>query len=336
MTIKKGNYVIAALDKHGKSPYLLKVLAVDKTEIHGVVEKFCHIEKLRLTATVPNNCIMVDLGTDPKNGSVYGVNVTSRFVAKKVHDDFGTLNFFYKPEKEVGIALMTAFSKAYKILKSRGLEFLVNDIIWEIHPTHKEKYAGMYMHSKNEKSLSTIKINPEVMPNTEFVYVILHELGHRLHFEYLTSRKLNALWVKLYNTSIKVAAVKKETSQTLLDALMSQEDSPSNFKSLLAEDEALAYKWILRTIKEVHSLGVKELDLLFEADMKDEITKLWPIRNIPRRDLHPIVTEYSTVSYKELLAESFAISLLKRDLPEPIMRLMEKSISYAKANREKS
>ena len=121
----------------------------------------------------------------------------------------------------------------------------------------------------------------------------------------------------------------------MLDGLLSQQDNPSDFKSTLAEEEALAYKWILRTIQSVHGLSVKELDFLFEAGMLDDIKKLWPVRTIPRKELEPIVSEYATKNYKELFAETFAFYFTKKKLPEPLKRLLEKSMSYAKSNREK-
>jgi hypothetical protein len=69
--------------------------------------------------------------------------------------------------------------------------------------------------------------------------------------------------------------------------------------------------------------------------LKDDIRGLWPLRNIPRKELAPIVSEYATKNHKELFAESFAYLLTGKKLPEPIVRLLEKSISHAKANVEK-
>lgn len=44
----------------------------------------------------------------------------------------------------------------------------------------------------------------------------------------------------------------------------------------------------------------------------------------------------ATMNSKELFAECFAFYMTKKKLPEPIVKLMERSISYGKANRDKS
>lgn len=333
MTIKKHDYVIASATGNGRAPYLMKVLEASNGEVIGVVEKMCHIQGMRLTNTEKASNVMVNLGHNPPIGKVYGVDVSSRFCGRKTHDKAGTINFFYKPSKTVCLDLWKAFDKVYVILKKRGLEFLLDDIVWEIIPYNGEKYAGRFMKSKNEKVPDRIQLRPEILPASEYVELILHELGHSLHFNYAKSKKLNATWVRLFNTSIKVTAIKKEVSQTLLDALMAQEDPPSAFKGQLGEDEALAYKWVLRTIQSMHSLSVKELDLLFEADMREDVRKLWPIRSITRKELAPIISQYATTNYKETLAETFAYTLVGKKLPAPIVALLDKTIAYAKANK---
>lgn len=43
----------------------------------------------------------------------------------------------------------------------------------------------------------------------------------------------------------------------------------------------------------------------------------------------------ATLNVKELFAECFAFYMTKRKLPEKVVKLLEKSISYAKANHER-
>lgn len=331
MKISKHEYVLCREDK---KDYLVRALEDSTGDFSAYLEHNCWLPNQRTTLTVPAKQIVLNLGPNPSPGKIYGLDVTNLYRGRKEHDDFGTINWFYKPQdKEVGKELDKAMTKVAKKLAKHKLEFLLEEIVWEVLRFHKEKYAGMYIRSKAEKVNPRIQIRPEIMPASEYPYVLYHELGHHLHREFVTSKKLNALWLKVFSTSIKVKTIKKETSLELLTKLLDQEDLPSDFKGQLDEEDALSFKWIIRTIGSHNQLSIKELDTLWEADMKDEIKKVWPSRTISHKELAPVLTEYATKSYYELFAESFAYYMCGKDMPEALNRLIEKSISYAKANK---
>lgn len=330
MRIDKDEYLICIDDNR---EFLAKALEDTKGDVEVVVEKDSHIE--RNTLTVKAKDVVLNLGAKPRPGKIYNLDVTNLLYTSKRHDDLGLVHFFYKPQKDIVKSLWSAATSVASNLKRKELDFLLEDPIWEIMPYHKEKYAGMYTKSKKENVRSRIQIRPEIMPASEYPYVMYHELGHHLHMTFVDSKKLNAQWLKLYSTSIKVQTIKKEQSQRLLDLLLGQEDLPSDFKGQLEEDDALSYKWIVKTIQHLNGLSIKDLDTLFEADMKDEIRSVWPLRSISHKELQPVVSEYSTKNVKELIAECFAFYMTKRKLPDIAVKLIEKSISYAKANREK-
>jgi hypothetical protein len=334
--ISKDDYLIIV---NNKKEHLVRALEDSPSSndmVESILERMCHISSLRHTFTLDKKDLVLNLGPQPRAGKVYGQDVSSIFYKRKTHDDFGDINFFYKPDKNVVKDLWEAMGKTQSLLKKRGLEFLTDNIVWEVLPYHGEKFAGCFIKSKNDKIPDRIQIRPEIVPANMYIYVLTHELAHNLHFNYVTSKKLNALWLKLFNTSIKVSTVKKEVSAALLENLLAQEDPPSAFKGQLGEEEALAFKWIVRTISQGHNISIHDLDTLFEADMKEEIRKLWPIRTIPRKELAPIISDYATKSYRELFAEVYAFIMTGKKVPEPIVRLMDKSISYAKVNREKN
>lgn len=338
--VNEGDYLLCSLK--GSKDFLMKVKELSKGEYHGTIEKDCHIREMRKEHTVRERDIILNLGPSPKAGKVYGIDTTNLYRGKRSHSTFGEIHFFYNPKKEVVQNIMAAFDKAYKHLERLGLEFLIDDIVWEILPFGKERYAGMYTRKKGEKGQPRILIRPERMQVVEFPYVILHELGHHLHMGgFVTSKKIDAQWVQLYNTSVRVASIDKQTSKSLLENLLDGQDTISNFKSSLDEDDALALKWILRTIQQYHGLSVRELDTLFEANMMDDIKAVWPLRNIPHKELTPVITEYATKNYRETFAESFghyAAKLKlpgKKDLPSKVVQLLEKTIAHAKANAPK-
>jgi hypothetical protein len=337
MRISKGEYFIGK-DSDSKKTYLAKALEDSHGKsVEAVSEKNSHIPGMRHTFTQDLSTVILNLGDKPFPGKVHGHDVSTLFTKRLTHDVFGDVFFFYRPDKQVLTDLKESMNKVAERLKRQGLSFLLDGVIFEVLPYNGEKYAGMYMKSKNEKIPNRMQIRPEIMPASEYAYVWYHEIGHHLHLSFCTgSKKLNASWLKLFNTSIRVETIKKDKSQQLLDALIGGEECPSDFKRGLDEEDALAFKWLIRTISQVNGLSIQDLDTLFEADMKDEITKVWPVRNIPRKELAPIVSEYATVNFKELFAECFAFYMTKKKLPEPIVKLMERSISYAKANRDKS
>lgn len=336
----QSNHYIIGRAQGGAGPKLFfgKVQSRSGTILEGYIEKDAHIANVKTSFEIPAKDVVLDLGENPHPGSVYGFDTTNRFFTRKVHDFFGPICFFYKPEKEVVKKLFAAFDTAAKILQKAGFEYPAGISVWEIVPKEsKGKWAGYFKKSnKPESNPHRFSIKPESAPDSEWVYIILHEFAHYLHFSAMTGAKLNAAWIKLFNTSIKVQTIKKETSVSLLENLVSGEDRPSDFKSSLDEDQRNAYNWILRTIKADHSVSVRELDTLFEADAKDEIQNLWPQRTIHHKDLQPIVSEYATTAVQELLAESVAFYLTKRKLPAGITKLVEKSLSFAKANQEKT
>jgi len=320
---------------------MIKVKAVDSKEVQGVMEHMRHIPKLRQFITCKTSDVLLSLGTDPAIGKVYGVEVGERYQGAKTHKHFGDMHLFYPAEKQVITDLFEACDKVHKILSRLGLEFLLDAIIWEIVPHTGGKWAGKYIYKrKGEEVTCRIRLQLEHSPASEYVYLLLHEIAHHMHFMFATGKKLNAKWVQLFNTSIKPQTIKKEVSQSLLENLIAGEDLPSDYRRLIPEEDTLSYKWILRTISQVHGITVQELDILFEAGYKDDIRALWPTRTISHKELEPVISEYSCVNWRETFAEAFSLHYGRKKndaaLPDPVIKLLERSISYAKTQQEKS
>ena len=329
MKISPKDYVVVQLEN--KKTAGVRVLSSGETlSVVSIVDP--HLKKR--TADVPKSSVILNLGSDPRPGKVYGVDFTNLYRGKTVVEGPGTeLNWFYKPSKEIKANVNRAFRIVYKRLKAFGLEFLLdNDFtVWEILPYTKEKYAGMYKHPSKAEVPGRLIIRPEKMDPSDYPYVILHELGHRLHLRYVQLPKLNAQWVRLYITSIKVSDISKETSAQLLDMLISGEVPPSGFGKTLEEDEdKRALRWLLRYISSARSLSVKDLDCLHRAEAYEELRSIWPDQDIPKKELAPIVSEYATMNVRELFAEAFALHLTKKKLPKAVVKLLEKSISVGK------
>jgi len=333
-TVQVKDYLLC---EQQKQTFLMQVMSLSKGTIHGFLAKDYHVTVRRTPIEVVPADIVLNLGQEPRHGSIYGVDITYHVVTKQ-HDDFGQISFLYRVKKDVGTSVMSAFNIAAKTLKKNRLDFLMGDGVWEIRSAKGGgKYAGMYKHStKPEKNPHRFLIRPEKMVPTEFPYVIYHELAHQLNRLYANHPKLMARWVIEFNTSIKLATVPKALSQKLLDNLVGGQTFPSGFVSDLEEEDALAYRQIIRLIKADHAVGIKELDMLFESGDLDEIKALWPIRTLHKKDLAPIVSEYACHSVHELLAESVAFYLMGKRLPKRIMELTERTLSYARIAAKKA
>jgi hypothetical protein len=335
--IEIGDYVIAKQAVKGK-PFLMKVERFDKSIVYGIHEKNSHVRQLRKEVEIPTDNIVLPLGKTPHPGTVHGCNVSGLYKGKKAHPQFGNLYWFYKPEPEIGERIVKSFNRAYKTLKTNRLDFIVDpaSCIWEIHPDDGAKYAGMYRRSRDpSKNPNRLLVKPEIMTPDQFQYVVLHELAHHMHSEFVTGTKLNGEWLRLYDSSIVVADIKKEKSVEILENLLGQESLPSDFKGQLDEHDTIAWKWIMKSIRTNHKLSVKELDILFEADFKEDIRTIWPVRGVTSSDLAPIVTEYATKNVRELFAEAVSLHLTGTKLPKNVVALVEKSLSYARSNYEK-
>lgn len=337
--MQKNDYCVGQVrNEKGRRTFLLKVSSVTKGIVSGVLEKDSHVPGRKTLIEVPSKDILVNLGNDPAHGKVYGVDVSNRFSGKNIHEHFGPVYWMYTPEREVGRQLMLAFDKAWKVLKHNRLDFIIDQdsCIWEILPYEGEKYAGMYKRMKNaSKSPHRLQIRPECMPASDYVYVVIHELAHHMDCEYMKGTKIRAAWIRLFNTSIKLQTIRKDQSVDLMEALLEGEIRPTDFKSSLSEEDTLVYKLILQTIQKNTGLSPKELDVLFEADCKDDIRTVWPARSISKKELAPVISEYSTKNYRETIAEAVSFHLTGKKLPANVVKLLEKTYSYCRTQAEK-
>jgi hypothetical protein len=338
--MQQGNYVVARqrLTDDSMQTIFGKVTEISKGIAVIKIEKDSHVKER--FSEVPVKDIVVDLGTSPHPGSVYGQDVTSRLIAKRDHDFFGPYFWFYKPRStDVVTKVEAAFDDMAAILKKHKLPAPYGSVLELRSMDVSGKWAGYYKHSKNtDKNPHRISLKPEMegMTPSAMQYIIAHEYAHWFHFNCVTGPKLNARWIRLFNTSIKLQTVTKEDSKALLESLLGGEVRPSDFRSDLDEDQRNQFNWICRTIKSEHALSLHEMDLLFEADFKDDIRGVWPKNTLSKKDLKPVISEYATLNYRETFAESLAFYLIKRKLPEAVTALVEKSIEFGRANSEKT
>jgi hypothetical protein len=332
LTIKKGDIVLVAKALDKPKFTTAQIEFIDDDNIGMIELANMHIPQLRKGFDTNHENIVAVL--EPAHPS-YHHKFDPILNGSQPAGEFGSLHFFYHPQVEVRDNLQDALKKVYAELDKRGLSFIVQPAtcVWEVYPYGGEAYAGYYKRNrKPEKNPHRLAIIPEHTDydHSWYSYIIFHELAHHLHSEFVTGRKLNAKWIDLYSTSVPARDIEKKDTDRLLEALLAQNDLPSDFKGQLEEQDEEAFKLILKAIKQQHKLGVKELDVLFVAEFTDQIRALWP-EAVVANDLNPLVTKYATKNYRELFAEAFAYYMSGRELPEEVKELVEESIAYAKA-----
>lgn len=329
MNLKKDNLVVCSVDGN---VFPARVLAAKGKAVAVVQLKNEHIPHKRHTLEVDISDVKINLGDSPPPGKAYGYDFTKVYRGRREHEHFGTLNFFYKPKKEIRKSLFKAYDVVYKKLDKLGLAKIAgDDIVWEIEPYNNEKYAGMYYPGKGDKDLPRIAFKPESVVPSMYPYVILHELAHHMHLTYLKrNAALEAKWISLFNTSIKVINIPKDTSQQILDILLDSDVPASKLRSELDDDLKLAYTWILRTIQQNHAVSVDDLNVLLRANYKDEVKALWPRFNLKKKDLQPVISLYACKNVKETVAEAISLHLTGTKLPKQVIKLTERTLSYIK------
>lgn len=325
----KGDYVIYS--PMPKKFALLKVSGVHNGVISGVLEKGAHIEEQRTVLDIAPKEVILNLGPKPYPGKVYGIDLAKRYRGKKEMDEVGDVHFFYSISKEAFKSLNRAFRITRKRLTKLGLEqLLIDPMVWEVEKAEGQKYSGMYTAARKE-GRPVISIRPELMTPDQYPYVISHELGHHLDFAYLVNQEnLQARWMELYNTSVKVVNTSRKELKELYSLYVDTGDSPKAFMASLQEEDKLKFRKVLKIIRSHKRFSINDLQLLYEQGKSDVIEQLWPAHDIPDREPDPLVTEYATKNVGELFAEAFAFYVTGVKLPKSVTRLMEKSIAYAK------
>lgn len=328
-----GNYVIAKQRREEGFDIVFGKVTDEKKGIVTIrVEKDCHIKER--WAEVPTKDILLDLGTSPHPGTVYGQDVTSRLLSKREHDFWGRYFWFYRPTKEAGAKIEDGMDYAATLLKKLKLPPLEDTVLELRSPEVKGKWAGLYKHSANSAKVPhrlSLKPEHEGTQTSRIAYIMIHEYAHWFHSNWVTGAKLNARWVRLFNTSIKMQTVTKDDSKNLLELMLAGGEKPSDFRRGLDEEQRNQFNWITRVVRQDHSLSLYELDLLFDADFKDDIREVWPKTTLNKKDLKPVISEYATTNYRETFAEAFAFHVTKTKLPEAVTGLVEKSIEFGRA-----
>lgn len=333
----KNDYLIAQV-KGTQKPFLAQVVQVEEDGTLMCVLEQDRRSKLRNVEVRPKE-IVVNLGPTPPAGKVYNIDVSNLYRRTLHHDWWGPIHFYTKLDKETLSMFKNSLDRTAKVLDKHKLAPFTELFETEVR-AKRGKYAGMYLHKPKVKHLVWYAPDWAQLDSPTMDYVIFHEMGHVVRYNGVKGGvKLRQKWLRLYQESIKPVVIPVKATTQLWTKLRqaASADPECSFseavKTLSSEEDKndRALKVILKWIKQVHHVGLKELNLAWEAEDVSYLKSVWPESSIDSSDLSPVVSEYATKSMEELFAECFAFYMSKKELPDTYLSLMEKSLSYAKA-----
>lgn len=328
--MKEKDYLIAEV-KGGK-PFLAQVKEIADKSMIVILDHQRYQEER--TIEITKRDILVRLGENPKPGKVYGVDVANVYRKSINHEFWGPIHFFVKPADEVLKRLKIGLDFTANKLDKMGYREYTTRFQTEIR-AKKGKYAGMYLHRPDNKSL--IWYAPEMAEDQKTMnYIVFHEFGHVLRFNGLNRVKARAKWQKLFQQSIAPIVVSRKWLDGLHAHVKDSADAEASLGSIIKdyqkdEEETAAYlKALSRWFKQVHHISPRDLQVLWEAGDLETIDSLWPTNSIDTSKLSPLITEYATKNVEETFAESFAFYMMDMKLPAHVERLLEKSLTIVK------
>lgn len=344
LTLRAGNWYVYQDPENPKKFRAIKALVPNASKLSGFLEserKGQNVEKV----TIPVKNIVLDLGPNPLPGKVYGIDLVNRYRKTLIHPFWGNVCVYTEIDKAQLKLVHSSLERTAKKIERMGVESYVD--LCDTHLIAKQgKWAGRYKHNGNHNKdiPHVIQYAPECadMEPKAMDYLVYHEFGHLLRYNGVLGKKLRGKWTEEFIRSIASFEITEGNLRKLFRFMEENVDTDATlsqvFREFVSDDEdhKLWVRGLLRWFKEVHHLNPKDLSVLWATQDLSHFKKLWPNKAVDSSKLAPVVSEYATTNVEELFAESFSFYCTGRKLPNRIVELVERSISYAKAATEKN
>jgi hypothetical protein len=320
--MQKGDYVIVKVG--AQRPFLLEVAGMNKKEVWGTSESDRAYDPQSVTVLLTD--VMVNLGSKPPAGVAYSVLVEP-YTRTEVHDFFGDVHWFFKASKDDRAKVMATLTKAQKLMTKHGLKQFF-PVETEVR-VPKGKMVGKWIYQiKGDERRNKMVLR--CSPLTDTLLTVLHECGHGVYHNLLTSPKGRAQWIKVYHDYVELQTIDVKEVSKLFKAV-NKASSYSDFRSSAEERELLVFDLVLAYINDVHNLRTTDVSTLMDAG--ESLEPYWPTSPLDMSDFKYDITEYAGKNQEEMFCECFAFHLAGKKLPKHITKLMEKTLTYC-ANRK--
>jgi hypothetical protein len=328
--VRKGEYVLVEVDEKMK---LGRVQSFDDTTVSLMLQKdFPYVKD---AAEYDRSQVRVNFGADPLPGRAYGYDLGVLHRGTIEHDFWGSIHFMYRPDKKTTRLLKNSLDRTAKRVEKLELTEFVERFTTEIRPK-QGKWAGMYLHSKNDLVPHRVwyapewsQRDPDTMDN-----VIFHEFGHVVRHNGVIDLRYRGRWVSLWQKSIANVKIESRQLKEIRSLIESADPEEARFAQMLKEATAdlgpRVHKAIVDWFNQAHNIKMRDLELLWKSGKSDQLMSLWPDHLIDTHDLKPVVSEYATKNSEELFAESFAFYCQKKKLPSKVQSLLDDSLRLAR------
>lgn len=328
-----GDFVIVK-DKTRK--LLIQVSSVADGIVTGTRDKDRAYNPQTAQCTVKD--IMVNLGSDPELGSVYGVALEP-FRKTIRHPQWGDVHLFHKLTaaqlREIKLALDRSFKDLTK-LKIDGL-LDAGNIAIEVRP-RKGKNRGMYYWKQKgdtaaDRLLFRVFDDPEKDLSSLFRECIAHEMGHALYWRGMT-RKTRAKWLRLFEEFCSFSEHSAADVQRIGKKFLHSFTHVKEFRNSMAQDETQEDQVILfdSCIAQLcgdHRMSVVEINGAIDGEDSALIQSLWPKKELRYSDFEEELGEYAMTNVKEFFAEAMRLYVIGTKLPQKIRSAMEATLRMA-------
>lgn len=320
MQVDISDYILINIDD--KKPKLGLVNKIRKDKIYG---NFCiktiGLEPEDYKFIIRKEDIVSNLSDTPKIGNSYGLEIEPYYKSYKI-SGFAEIDFYIKVNKKQFALIIKAFHNFYNWLKKNNMiTHLPIEI--EIRP-NKGKQYGKYIHYINkDDKLDKVIIRLNEYEESILNYVIAHEMGHHIKFNYI-NKDFISKWIKIYYKSVLIDSIDLNDLKSLRKEFEKNCSNIYSWKKDLDENDREIYKLCLKHIKNVHSL--QERDLIALAENEDNLREFWP-NTILKSTVELIISDYGKKNVDEYWAECFAFWYSKIEMPKECRKLVMNTIT---------
>lgn len=322
MKVKAADYLI--IEERGKTHLVIAQADGNQDGVTVLFDKHRFDPDKMREDEIEAQQIVLNLGPTPRCGTVYGCRVEPYSHSVET-DSWGEIRFFRQMDKTEQGALRKALKFVYADLQKRAsIDFLP---LIAIEIRHKQgKYAGTYNYRSDVGD--TMVLMPEFFEPGYLREILYHECGHGI-FHRLVDPELQAQWIKLFCSTVKLGSYPKQKVVAAYDYLKDQELIEDCYDALEEDEEAATiFELCLDYVRGSYGLKNRDINTLLSRGLFDE--SYWPSHEMDSYDQDLPVGDYAGKSYSESFAECFRLFMIGHKVPKAWAQLMQKTLTSVK------
>lgn len=276
------------------------------------------VEGKRTTETISDESVVLNLGSNPPAGTVYGCKIEP-FQSSSDLDGWGTIHYYREVEREDKKTIKKAAAKVWKRLDKERLTAFA-PLTVEVR-LNKGSEIGYYKIHKSQET-DVLCIKPKEFDQTELTRLFFHEAGHGIMDRMMPSN-FRAKWVTTYAYYTSLKALKKDD----LIGIRALVEGNGSLKQVEDVDPDHLDACIGSIIG---NFGIRKADIELLLNEGVSLEAYWPKHTLDLPDNEVPLTDYAMKSVDEFWCEAFAMHMTGTQLPKRIRNLMLKTLNACK------